>query len=114
MDDKIKSIGDALVAKHGKGRIAFVPISGGGAFFRQPTPEEYDDFLAATEAGADKRAAHRAYVRACFCTALIADAEVSSFDAVIEHAGPAFASGAAGKAVNALAGAGERAPTRFF
>lgn len=114
-DEQIKSTGAALRAIHGK--IAGVVINGGVAFFRMPTAEAWDEFAAiGADEGDLRRQAFRRMVREAFCCALVNGAEVGpeAFDKISAGEGPAWVGTTAGNVVNKLAGAKERAPTRFF
>jgi hypothetical protein len=108
-NDAVEAMAAELKAAHGP--IAGVPYRDGGlAFFRRPTPEEYDNFAMYADEPDARRKAHRAYVRGCFVKAL----DGSTLEQVEAKAGPVWLTGPAGNAVNTLAGAKEVAPTRFF
>lgn len=103
-----------LKSKHGAVPMAAVdmPLSGGTAYLRQPTPDEFATLQLMSED--DKGAAFSAYVKACFIGAISKDGTELSFDAVASSEGPAYIRGGSlGKALNRLAGI-EAATTRFF
>lgn len=106
----------ALRKAHGNVRMARVAMrSGGGAYVRRPTVDEYEALQIALDGseGAAKQRAYGDYVKACFLGALDASGNEVSYDGVASLEGPAFVlGGGLGLAVNALAGSG--APQTTF
>jgi hypothetical protein len=96
--------------------VAAVPMSSGGtAYVRRPSQEEYDMLQAHSDAGGEAvRQAFAKYVADCFVGALDSKDTELSWDEVRAKEGPAFCSGGhLGVAVNKLAGSGE-VPTRLL
>lgn len=111
MSQTIEEMGAALAAIHGPGKVAAVAYGAdGAAFFRAPTPSEFDTFAMYADDPDAKRKAFTAYVRGCFAGDL-AGRELAEVEAL---AGPAWLHGPAGAAVNRLAGVKEVRPTVFF
>jgi hypothetical protein len=104
-----------LKAKH-SGRLAKVPLTGPGyAYFRAPTNSEWDELSTlGAEGGEQRQIAFRRLVVQCFIGAFTpVPGAIESWDTILGLEGPGFPNGAAGTAVNKLAGLGER-PTTYF
>lgn len=113
-DEQIKGTAETLRAQHGK--VGGVPIDRGGlAFFRSPTPDEYDEFRS-LDGTTESRKAYRAMIRACYLGALIGGEWLGpdSIGDVAGREGPGWLSAAAGDCVNTLAGMKVRGPAVFF
>lgn len=98
------------------GRLAKVPLTGPGyAYFRAPTNGEWDELSTlGAEGGEQRQIAFRRLVAQCFVGAYIdGTGAIDAWDTVLGLEGPGFSNGAAGTAVNKLAGLGER-PTTYF
>jgi hypothetical protein len=102
-----------LRATHGK--IGVIEIEGGAAFFRGPTPEQYDEHVSLADSS-EKHKSFARYVRGCYLGAIIDRVwqGPESLPEVCRREGAAWLAGAAGATVNTLSGAKGRAPARFF
>lgn len=97
-------------------RVAEIDLhSGGHAYVRRPTRQEFEAFQAYADADRDARGrAHVLYVKGCFLGAIDGSGLEISFEEAWEREGPAWVSGGAiGVKVNELAGIGE-ARSRFL
>lgn len=98
-------------------RVCAVPVEGGAAYFRQPTPDEHDEWRSLAAAGDDSttRKAFRAYVQACYLGALVGGEWLppASWAEVSGREGPGWTSGPAGDAVNTIAGSKARGAALF-
>jgi len=109
MIDDQKTFETQLMTNHPK--LAAIPVEGGDAYFRRPTPEEWEEMQSLRENadGTTNRTPYLRLVHQCFVGAWIGGKQSQdTLDAIAEREGPAFIGGPCGAVVNKLAGTGDR------
>jgi len=104
-----KTFESSMVVKYGAGKVAGVAIRGGFVYFRQPSQEEWDEFLALKEGEEADRMAYMRMLHICYLGAIVGgEQSKETLDDLAAKEGPAFIAGPCGKTLNKLAGMGDR------